>query len=91
MKIEQIMGILSHSTTICRICGLHSDHTVNIFEQKGLQQDLTFYLPLEVSCHILTTVVNKAEFEIVGKSTHEIVTEETILLCLQMNWTLLIF
>ena len=53
------MGILSHSTTICRLCGLHSEHTVNIFEQKGLYQDLNFYLPLEVSCHVLTTVVNQ--------------------------------
>ena len=43
------MGILSESATICRLCGIHSEETVDIFEQEGLDCDLCFYLPLEVS------------------------------------------
>lgn len=56
------MGILSDSMTVCRLCGLASENTLDIFRQEELPLDLSFYLPLEVSCHFLTLAVLKVYF-----------------------------
>lgn len=53
------MGILSDSLTVCRLCGLASEDTTDIFQHEGLSEDLSFYLPVEVSCHFLTLAVVK--------------------------------
>lgn len=73
------MGILSDSDSLCRLCGLSSPETVDIFSQDGLSSDLCFYLPLEVSCcHFLTLVVEKRENQFSSDQGERAFSQETV-------------